>query len=98
MNTNLQNRVLTTFLILTLGAIVVYGGISTWQATYDSGREVNPLSAVPVTDADLVQVSPCARDVIGPEIRQGLEPTRSKLFYAEWRCDIASRDARKASF
>lgn len=95
MNTFNQNRVLST-LLLTLGAIVVCLGINAWNETYDPGRGVTPISAVPVTDTDLVQASLCARDVIGAEIRQGLEPTRSKLFYAEWRCEIAARGDRKA--
>lgn len=77
------------------GAVAVYGGIFGLRQTYDTSEGVNPLSAILVSDADLRSASACASDVIGTEMRQGLSPTRSRLFYAEWRCDIAARKNEK---
>lgn len=70
--------------------------VKVWRQTYDPAEAMNPMSAVPVSGADLQLASACARDVVGAEMRQGLSPTRSKLFYAEWRCDIAARNSAKS--
>lgn len=83
-------------IVSVVGCFLVFAGVSAWRDTYDPGREVNPLSAVPVSGADLEGASACAQDVIGAEIRQGMVPSRSKLFYTEWRCQIVANEGRKA--
>ena len=82
---NLNLLMLAILIMACIGA----GGIKLWYQTYDPTEALNPLSVVPVSETDLQSASVCARDIIGAELRQGLSPSRSKLFYTEWQCDIA---------
>ena len=88
-------RLIVLICALALGAGIVTGLNFGYRQTYDPSQGVNPLSAILVSHADLRSASSCASDVVGASMRNGLRPTRSDLFYAEWRCDIAARNANK---
>lgn len=68
-----------------------FGFVSMWRQTYDPAEKVNALSAVPVSHADMKGASACASDIIGAQMRQGFSPSRSALFYAEWKCSLVDR-------
>lgn len=75
-------------IFLVLFGLVAYAFTQVDKLTNDPTQEVNPFSAVKVTEEDLRSEKPCPMDLMSNLLRHGFEPTRSDLHYARWRCSI----------
>lgn len=83
--------------LATLAMMLIFAGLSLHHDTYNAEAELNPLSAVSLDKDYLAAYSDCSKKVLGAQIDNGLNPTRSDLFYTEWRCKIAQKSTAVSS-